>query len=100
NGLVLATAARFAEAPAGSPVAPNGPVGSGRAKNTPGATSGAVSRLTATFPNDGPPKSGSPKLKLVSIVTGTEPWATVVSWLVPGGTSQFGCGLSDSGNTP
>ena len=71
-------------------MAPNGPVGSGSPKKNPGATSGAYSRLTAALPNDGPPKSGSPNSNWVSISIGTLPWATVVSWLVPGGTSQFG----------
>ena len=79
NGLVLATAARFTHDPAGTPVAPNGPVGSGRPKKNPGATSGAVIRVTAALPNDGPIASGSPKLAEVSITIGTLPLANIVS---------------------
>src|SRR5262252_2192805 len=95
NGLVLATAARFTVPLVGEV---NGPVASGMPKKKVGATSGAATVATELLPNETPSTSGLPKFDSVSRVIGTVPCAATSSWLVPGGTSQFGWAVRDSGS--
>src|SRR5882724_6533756 len=95
NGKVLATAARLTVEPGATPLGGNGPVGSGRPKKKPGATSGSVRVATEVLPDDMPSRSGSPFRAWMSMVTGTVPWAATVRLLVPVGTSQLG--WADSG---